>query len=217
DAVALILTGEEGPAGEQVVSDLAGEQGPKDIEGLVARALLRRPGDWTAALRAVPIRLRRLYVNAYQAYLFNLTLSAAIAGGEDISLYVRGDNWGEEEAGGLRVSRPRGVRDPPAKSAVPLVQLMGYAFRDYGSRFDRELLRAARTEGVEAKQFFVEEMQEVSAEGGFRRPHQAFEGGTVEVSDGNATLGFSLGKGMYATVLLREVLKPSDPEAAGLG
>ena len=70
---------------------------------------------------------------------------------------------------------------------------------------------------MEAKEFYVEEMQEVSAEGGFRRPHQAFEGGTVDVEGGNATLGFSLGKGMYATVLLREVMKPSDPEAAGLG
>ena len=59
-------------------------------------------------------------------------------------------------------------------------------------------------------------MQELSAEGGFRRPHLAVADPTWTVEGSTATLAFTLGRGQYATVLLREVLKPEDPVSAGL-
>lgn len=217
DAVNLILEGEEGPVDFSRAKHAAEGDAKGDVEALVAKALMHRQGDWVGALRAVPIRLRRLYVHAFQSYLFNLTLSRALEDGESISRYQAGDNWAEESAGGLTASRARGVRDTPSGRVVPLVQLMGFAFRNYGSRFDARLLQVASDQGVEAKEFYLEEMQEVSAEGGFRRPHLVVEGESVAASGPDATLCFTLGRGMYATVLLREVMKPSDPEGAGLG
>ena len=188
----------------------------RDVERGVAKEMLEHPGEWVKALRRVPIKLRRLYVQAYQSYIFNRTLSRAIADGEDISKMKPGDNWAEVSTDGLVTSPPRGVRDASTDKAVPMVQVVGYAFRDYGSRFDRGLIEVLKEEETSPRSFYVKEMQEVSAEGGFRRPHLALRDANWSVNGPTATLKFTLGKGQYATVFLREVIKATDPAASGL-
>jgi tRNA pseudouridine13 synthase len=188
----------------------------RDVEKLVAAELSRHPGNWVGAVRAVPLRLRRLYVQAYQSWIFNKTLSGALRKGEDISKVRRGDNWATVSEGGLMASSVHGAKETPAGGSVPMVQLVGYAYRDYGSRFDPLINEILRGEGVSPGQFYVKEMQEVSSEGGFRRPHLAIRDASWAVSGRTATLRFTLAKGQYATVLLREVIKPRDPGASGL-
>ncbi len=188
----------------------------RDVERRVATELSRHPNGWIGALRAVPLKLRRLYVQAYQSFIFNKTLSAALAGGEDISAMRAGDNWADTSEDGLVTARVMGVRDAPTARAVPMVQLVGYAFRDYGSRFDACVKDVLEEEGVKPDRFFVKDMQEVSSEGGFRRPHLAVRDSSWRAEEDVAHLKFTLGRGQYATVLLREIIKPSDPAAAGL-
>jgi tRNA pseudouridine13 synthase len=188
----------------------------RDVERVVAVELTKHPGEWVKALRRVHIKLRRLYVQAYQSYLFNRTLSRALAEGEDISKMEPGDNWAESSLDGLVTSAPRGVRDAPTPRAVPMVQTVGYAFRDYGSRFDRCVREVLKLEGTSPRSFYVKEMQEISAEGGFRRAHVALRDDSWSVEGSRATMKFTLGKGQYATVIVREVLKPTDPAASGL-
>jgi len=188
----------------------------RDVERLVARGLSRRPGDWVGAMRGVPLRLRRLYVQAYQSMVFNKSLSVALTRGEDVSEFREGDNWAEVSADGLATSRIRGVRDPPVARVVPMMQIVGYAYRDYGSRFDACVMEALKAEGILPRQFYIQEMQEVSAEGGFRRPHLALRDGSWSVEGTTAALKFTLGKGQYATVLLREIVKAGDPTEAGI-
>lgn len=188
----------------------------RDVEIAVARELARHPGDWVKALRAVPVKLRRLYVQAYQSVVFNSTMSMALEAGEDISGLRPGDNWAEASADGLTLSAVRGVRDAPTEAAVPVVQVVGYAFRDYGSRFDSLVKRALEAEGIRAGQFYLEGMQEVSQEGGFRRPQLVVRGGSWSVQRDVASLSFTLPRGQYATVLLREIVKAEDPAGAGL-
>jgi tRNA pseudouridine13 synthase len=188
----------------------------QDIERMVARHLSSKPQDWTGALRAIPMKLRRIYVQAYQSFIFNRTLSLALERGLDISRYEVGDNWSEASEDGLVTSRVRGVRDSAPSSSVPMVQLVGFAFRDYGSRFDSCLVEVMTQERISAKEFYVKQMQEVSAEGGFRRPHIAIEDELHVCTGDRAVLSFTLAKGQYATVLLREVMKPADPAIAGL-
>lgn len=187
----------------------------QDVERLVGRRLAREPGDGVGAIRAAPIALRRLYVQAFQSFLFNRTLSAAMGKGLDISSPQPGDNWGELARDGLNLAKVHGVREPMVPAAVPLVQLAGYAYRNYGSRFDECLQKVMEEENVEPRDFFVKEMQEVSTEGGFRRPHLAVSEPDSEVSGERATIGFALPRGGYATVLLREIVKPADPFASG--
>jgi tRNA pseudouridine13 synthase len=188
----------------------------QDVERMVARQLSSEPKDWTGALRAVPMKLRRLYVQAYQSFLFNRTLSLALAKGFDISGYESGDNWSEVSEDGLATSRVHGVMERAPTSAVPMVQLAGFAYRSYGSRFDSCLEEVMAQERVSAKEFYVKQMQEVSAEGGFRRPHLAVRDATYACAGDRTDLSFTLAKGQYATVLLREVMKPADPVVGGL-
>jgi tRNA pseudouridine13 synthase len=189
----------------------------QDIEKRVARSMSQRPDDWVGALRAVPVRLRRLYAQAYQSFIFNRTLSLALKAGLDISRSEDGDNWSEPQDGGLVLSPVRGVKEPRTERAVPMVPMAGYAYRDYGSRFDACVEEAMRDEGVSARDFYVREMQEVSVEGGFRLAHIAFAEGSFEVRGSTADLKFTLARGEYATVLLREIIKPVDPFVSGLG
>jgi tRNA pseudouridine13 synthase len=189
----------------------------RDVEKKVAGVLSRYPGEWIRAMRGTPLKLRRLYVQAYQSLIFNKTLSRAIEEGVDISAVREGDNWADVSEDGLITTATRGVRDPPTQRAVPMMQLVGYAYRDYGSRFDALVNRVLKDEGVTPGQFYVKEMQEISSEGGFRRAHMAVRDSTWSVVGGTARLGFTLARGEYATVLLREITKPSDPASAGLG
>jgi tRNA pseudouridine13 synthase len=155
-------------------------------------------------------------VQAYQSYIFNRTLSIAVERGEDLSKLRAGDNWADASLDGLVISAPRGVRDAPTAGAIPLVQVVGYAFRNYGSRFDACLLQELEEEGIEPGRFYLEELQEASQEGGFRRPALVVREEGWKIQDGNAGLKFVLPRGQYATVLLREIVKAEDPGAAGL-
>ncbi|MDA4126338.1 MAG: tRNA pseudouridine(13) synthase TruD [Thaumarchaeota archaeon] len=188
----------------------------QDVEAMVARSLSQNPGDWVKALRAIPVELRRLFVEAYQSFIFNETMSEVIAKGEGISKTRPGDNWAEVSEDGMATFEIHGVKEPPAINAIPMVQLVGYATRDYDSRFDACINWVLQKEDIKARDFYVKEMQEVSAEGGFRRPHMAIKDSSCTVEGSTALLKFSLARGQYATVLLREIIKPGDPESAGL-
>ena len=188
----------------------------QDVESMVARSLNQSPGEWVKALRAVPVNLRRLYVEAYQSLIFNETMSDAVSKGEDISKPLPGDNWAEVSEDGMVTSEVHGVKEAMGEGCVPMMQLVGYGTRDYGSRFDACIKSVIERQGVGAKDFYVKEMQEVSAEGGFRRPHLAIKDWSCVVKDGTALLNFTLARGQYATVLLREIIKPVDPESSGL-
>jgi len=187
----------------------------QDIERRVSFHLSKNAGDYLGAVRRVPLKIRRLLINSYQAYVFNLTMSRAVAGGLDLGRAERGDNWAEASGGGLGVGKVHGTKEEMTGHALPLVQLVGYAFRDYGSRFDRIIVEVLEKEGVSPIQFYIKEAQELSSEGGFRHaPLLASELAYSKEERGFRTQ-FSLGKGEYATILLREVTKPADPLGDG--
>jgi tRNA pseudouridine13 synthase len=187
-----------------------------DIEKLVANRLSRRPGDFIGALRAIPIKLRRFLPQAYQSYIFNRTLSRALQRGLDISRAHPGDNWEEVTPDGSGTRKVHGVREPQNAGAVPLVQLVGFSYRNYASRFDSCTEEIMAEEGVSPRQFYLQDMQEASPEGGFRRPSLAASNMSFGLEGENeASLRFSLARGQYATVFVREMVKPSSPDAQG--
>ena len=187
----------------------------QDLEKMAARRLVEKPGDFLGAFRALPLGIRRLFVHAYQSYLFNRSLTKALLDSLDISVAVPGDNWSQLAADGLTAGGVHGAREVPLEGALPLIQLVGYSYRDYGSRFDRAVTEVLGEEGITPREFYVKDAQEISAEGGFRRAPMTARDLSYELSGGNATLSFTLARGEYATTLLREILKPSDPFAAG--
>jgi tRNA pseudouridine13 synthase len=216
--------GEDGASAEARRLALVGRYGEaaaqfsprQDLERRIARHIAEKPGDYIGGLRKVPMTPRRLFVQAYQSYIFHRTMSAAIGAGLDISHATPGDNWAEVTADGLGTGKIHGVREPfVGEGTVALVQLVGYAFRNYASRFDGLILSILKEEGVEPSQFYIKEAEELSNEGSFRSAPLLAKEASYSVQEGKPTLSFTLGRGEYATTLLREVLKPDDPLAAG--
>jgi tRNA pseudouridine13 synthase len=182
-----------------------------DIERQVLLALVAGRNA-IAALRAVPIMIRRLFVHAYQAYIFNRCLSRAIMRGEDLLQPQTGDLCFEMEG---PVTFGRIVKyNPNSKTKlVPAIRMAGYTFQSGKGRFENITRAILQEEEVAPKDFYIKEMQELSQQGGFRQAPLWctdfwYERDPLKVS-------FKLPKGSYATTLLREIIKPDDPIRSG--
>jgi tRNA pseudouridine13 synthase len=183
-----------------------------DIEREIVRALLYRR-DYIRALRAVPIGIRRLYVQAYQAYIFNLCISESIANGEDITKCREGDLCfeieGNDVLGKIRKLNPS---IDTFSSVIPALRLVGYSFQTGSGRFESTSQKILKEEGLTPRDFYIRDMQELSAKGGFRQSILWCRGFN---HSGSLQVSFKLPKGSYATTLLREIMKPDSPIEAG--
>jgi tRNA pseudouridine13 synthase len=183
-----------------------------DIEREIVRALLYKR-DYIRALRSIPIGIRRLYIQAYQAYVFNLCISELLAGGEDITKCREGDLCfeieGNEVLGKIRKLNPS---IDTFCTVVPALRLVGYSFQSGHGRFESTSQKILKEEGLTPKDFYIRDMQELSAKGGFRQSILWCKGFNYS---GSLHVSFKLPKGSYATTLLREIMKPSSPIEAG--
>lgn len=182
-----------------------------DIERQVLSALVAGRNA-IAALRAVPIMIRRLFVQAYQAYIFNRCLSRAIMRGEDLLQPQAGDLCFEME-GPVTFGRIIKYNPNSKTKLVPAIRMAGYTFQPGKGRFENITRAILQDEEVAAKDFYIKEMQELSHQGGFRQAPLWctdfwYERDPLRVS-------FKLPKGSYATTLLREIIKPDDPIRSG--
>jgi tRNA pseudouridine13 synthase len=182
-----------------------------DIERQVLSALVAGKGA-VSALRAVPIIIRRLFVQAYQAYIFNRCLSAAVMNGEDLHQPATGDLCFEMEG---PATFGRVIKYDPASKAkmVPAIRMAGYTFQPGKGRFENITKAVLQEEGVAAKDFSIKEMQELGQQGGFRQaPLWCMD---FSYNKNPLVVSFRLPKGSYATTLLREIIKPEDPIRSG--
>lgn len=175
--------------------------GGMDTESVVLEEMARH-GDPLRSLRAVPLYLRRLYVQAYQSFVFNLTLSAAHASGEDLLAAGQGDVC--FDANGML------GKYSSSKGQVLAVPFVGYSYYKK-TRFHHWILGVLKEQGIRPGDFYIKELQEASGQGGFR---QASIRCTEYGASGNM-VEFVLSRGSFATMLLREIIKPEDPIAAG--
>jgi tRNA pseudouridine13 synthase len=183
-----------------------------DIEYLVMSALEKGKGP-IAALRSIPINIRRLFVQAYQAYIFNRCLSIAVLNGENVVKSKEGDLCFEIENSSVfgRIRKYNPSTDLISQT-VPAIRLIGYTFQPGKGRFDKITEEIMSTEGITPREFYIKEMEELSAQGGFRQAPLWSKDFRFR---GSLTVCFKLPKGSYATTLLRELMKPDDPIRAG--
>jgi tRNA pseudouridine13 synthase len=183
-----------------------------DIEREIVRALLYKK-DYIRALRAIPIGIRRLYVQAYQAYVFNLCISESLTSGEDITKCREGDLCfeieGNDVLGKIRKLNPS---IDTLSTVVPALRLVGYSFQIGNGRFESTSHKILKEEGLTPRDFYIRDMQELSAKGGFRQSVLWCKGFN---HSGSLHVSFKLPKGSYATTLLREIMKPDCPIEAG--
>ena len=183
-----------------------------DIERQVLSALVAGR-DTITALRAVPITIRRLFVQAYQAYIFNRCLSRAVMEGEDL-LQPQTEDLCFEMEGPATFGRIIKYNPTSKTKLVPAIRMAGYTFQPGKGRFEN-ITRAImqEEEEVSAKDFYIKEMQELSHQGGFRQAPLWCTDFRYERDP--LTVSFKLPKGSYATTLLREIIKPGDPIRSG--
>ncbi|ABW02399.1 tRNA pseudouridine(13) synthase TruD [Caldivirga maquilingensis] len=190
-------------------------------ERLVLKQLLMDPGNYMNALSKLPVNLLKLYVEAYQSYLFNKALSARIGRGISINRAVDGDLIVLLDEHGLptgNVIKAEGsmvdkVNSIISKGRATVVgHLVGYRSR-FNNGVQGEIeLSVLKAEGIEPSDFKVSGMPKLATGGGVRWLSIKPIIHSISVNGSNAKLIFKLPKGNYATTLLREFIKPNRPE-----
>ena len=172
-----------------------------DIETAVLRSLAKS-NDQKTAIREIPLQMRRFYVQAYQSYIFNKTLSMAFEYEEELFhpkesdvCYDRTSQLGKFQ------------NEPDQRLTVPLV---GHSYFKK-TRFDYYIQKILETEEVSPSEFLIKDFQEISVEGGFR--NSSIQCDNFQTS--NDIIEFQLSRGSYATIVIREILKPEDPLSCG--
>ena len=172
-----------------------------DIEITILKSLVKSD-DQKIAIRKIPLQMRRFYVQAYQSYIYNKTLSMAFEYEEDLFLpqendvcYDRTNKLGKFQS------------EPGQRLTVPLV---GHSYFKK-TRFDYYIQKILEEEEILPSDFLIKDFQEISAEGGFRNS-------SIQCDDfhtSNDVVEFQLIRGSYATIVIREILKPEDPLSCG--
>ncbi|HXG74174.1 MAG TPA: tRNA pseudouridine(13) synthase TruD [Candidatus Nitrosotenuis sp.] len=176
---------------------------PKQMD--LEKILLKEMADHHDSKKAIcklPLQIRRLFVDAYQSYIFNLTLSRAFEFGEDLFSAKQGDVCYDKNA---QLGKYE-MRDDQ-QLAVPLV---GYSYFKK-TRFDFYISKILQDEQISPAEFYLKEMQEASSEGGFRTARLVCK----DFKTSGDTVSFVLQRGSFATILMREIIKPEDPLEAG--
>jgi tRNA pseudouridine13 synthase len=208
---------------------------PKQLryERLMLSHLVEKPGDFIGAFKRLPIRLQELFVQAYQSYLFNRFLSERIRNGFPLNTAEVGDYIVNVERSGVPMTKTGRVASADALAetnesikmgkiqvTLPLVGIKQRPSQGTMGQIQRQILEA---EGVKTENFRIDAIPEISGRGQLRTvtaPIESFElrGASASADrprERQAELEFMLLRGSYATVLLREIMKPRNPASAG--
>jgi len=175
-------------------------------ERIMLNHLTRHPKDFVGAFRRLPIKLCKLFVQAYQSYLFNRFLSQRIKMGMPLNQLQNGDY-------SVTVNRKEHL-------SLPIIGFKQLQSSCMQGEIEREILEK---EQITPQQFRVALMPQISAAGGLRTAITPMIGLNIEKprkDDANpnkrmVSLGFTLLRGSYATIILREFMKPRSPIEAG--
>lgn len=177
----------------------------RGFEAAVAHALVRSPTDFNAALRMVSFRLRKLFIHAYQAYLFN-TIAA-----RHISESLAAEHVVTSEYSLGKFAFPKVAM---ANTELPVV---GFA-TEFNTIHDKKLAAIVadvlKSEGITPRTFLIKSMPELSSEGGMRSlltqvknlSCSGIEPDEMNKGKKKCTLSFSLDKGCYATIVVKALI-----------
>jgi tRNA pseudouridine13 synthase len=212
---------------------LALENFPRQLrfERLMLSHLTDNPEDFVGAFQKLPAKLQELFVQANQSYLFNRFLSQRLLRGYALNRAEAGDWVVGVERSGLPLTKTAKIVSAEAEEAaneqitagkirvaLPIVGLRQKLSGGAMGQIEREVLEK---EQVKLEDLRVNPLSKVSGKGGLRTAAAPIKDCKFQVSAGTdgigsqAELSFTLQRGCYATVLLREIMKPSDPLTAG--
>jgi len=200
-------------------------------ERLMLTHLTRQPKDFVGAFRMLPLNLRRLLIQAYQSFLFNKFLSQRMKQGVGLNEPQVGDYMMHVDSHGLPTkpaqvtsqslsSIRKAVRKNKMRVAIPLIGSRQKPSNGVQGEIEKEILE---TENLAPQDFYVSSMPEISAQGELRTILAPIIDFSVEEASRDSAsprkrrmgLDFTLHRGSYATVLLREFMKPRTLIEAG--
>ena len=201
-------------------------------EHMMLRHLAAQPRDFLGALRRLPLTLRRLFVQAYQSFLFNRFLSKRIRREIPLNAAQAGDYAVKLDSIGLPTasftqataqslqSIQKAIDENKMCIALPLIGSEQTPSKGVQGEIEKEILE---TESLTPEDFRISSLPETSSRGGLRTALtpiinlsiQELSKDSANPSSQALKLGFLLHRGSYATVLLREFMKPHDLIAAG--
>ena len=232
----------EHPASRQARQDLqstgnfkqAAESFPKQLrfERLMLNYLVDNPGDFVGAFQRLPVKLQALFVQAHQSYLFNRFLSVRVKRGLPLNEVVVGDYVVGVERSGLPLTSMAKVatienlaevnvqvKAGRMRIALPIVGVKQKLSQGIMGEIENAVLEA---EDVKTENLRINAISTIGGKGGLRTivtPIKDFKllniSPSVSGKGCQANLSFMLLRGSYATVVLREIMKPSNPITAG--
>ena len=201
-------------------------------EQMMLTHLNKQPKDFVGAFRKLPLKLRRIFVQAYQSFLFNRFLSQRMRQDIPINEVQVGDYVVSLDKHGIPTDEITSVttqslshvekasNEGKMRVAIPLLGFKQNPSKGVQGEIEQEIIE---TENVIPRNFYVPSMPEISAPGRLRailapmiklsieRPTKDL----VSPSKQETKLNFTLHRGSYATVLLREFMKPRSLIKAG--
>lgn len=204
---------------------------PVNYELLILRYLNRGYRNYFKLVKKIPRLLRILFVNAYQSYIFNRTLSLRIKFGLPLNEAVVGDLVGFPITGSIPRSQVIMVSSRNKSKVNKLIQkglmsvvlpIIGYNIKllPRGAALE-PFLKALEEDGISID-LNLNSRTLFPAFHGTYRP-VLFSVDNFKILDlslssdntYNLMLSFTLRKGFYASILLRELIKPMFPNKNG--
>jgi tRNA pseudouridine13 synthase len=184
-----------------------------DHERAILARLLKRPGEWRYALQAMPKNLLQLFVHSRQSLLFNRMVSARIDAGLGINVAHIGDRVMPTEEDGHKTSLVTEANQARIQAELdkgravltaPLIGMNTPMAEGKPGEIERQILDEAN---IDTHAFRCLELPEVASDGVRRGILMPIDDLECEWVDGDPVVSFSLGRGSYATVVMREVMK----------
>jgi len=208
---------------------------PKTLhyERLMLKHLAKKQDDFAGAFKRLPMKLRLLFPQAYQSYLFNRFLSGRIREELPLNEARVGDYAVSLERSGIpNVMMSRNVNVETLEEinvaiekgkmrlALPLIGFKRRTSDGVQGEIEKKVMSA---EGIAPEEFQVNDMPEMAVRGELRTalvPLNDFRLDEISLDSANpskrlARMRFTLQRGSYATVFLRELMKARDPIRAG--
>jgi tRNA pseudouridine13 synthase len=232
----------EHPASKQARQELqstknfkqALENFPKQLrfERLMLAHLADKPDDFVGAFQRLPVKLQELFVQAHQSYLFNRFLSERVKHGYFLNKAEVGDFVVAVERSGLPLTSV--VKNVTAETvdgvnelieagktrvALPIVGVRQKLSQGVMGEIEKGVLEE---EEIKLENLQVNTLSRIAGKGGLRTAVTLIRDFKLQNISADASgkgcqaeLSFMLLRGSYATVLLREIMKPTDPITAG--
>ncbi len=213
---------------------MAKENFPKQLrfEQIMLNHLAENPNDFVGAFQKLPPKLQALFVQAHQSYLFNRFLSERVKHRLPLNEAVVGDYVVGVEHSGLpmtavaKIATAQNLAEVNSqinygrlRVALPIFGVKQKLSQGAIGQIEIEVLEQ---EGIKAENCHVNVLSRTGGRGGLRTavtPVKDFKLQNVlanqEGSGYQAKVSFMLLRGSYATVVLREIMKPSDLISSG--